>query len=230
MDSVLTLLSYVVADFKMKLRSLLGIFLKSIFSLQYFVVFETSVDVRFKTKVNTPRVSVRIAHFDDVPKFSIFKKFRKGDAMKRLKAGHICFIGEKNGEIVSYIWICFQEAYIDELERKIQVAPSYAYGYDYYTNPDFRRTGIFTTVFKRAVDYLSQNGVKGVYDLVSSDNLPSMKAHAKIGSQKIGEIMFMRLFSLKKYGCKAGTSRDCSKLRTMFCPSLARASWGKSTC
>jgi ribosomal protein S18 acetylase RimI-like enzyme len=204
-----------ISKVKMKLNGLLRIVFGNIFSHEDIVVFETSYETTFKSVVNKAKIDVRLAYSSDVPKFDRSKKFKE-KAIERFKAGHLCFIAEKNGKIVNYIWVCFHEAYIDELERKIRIGSDSAYRYDAYTYPEYRGMGIFPIVLVKAADSLFQNGIKEIYDLVSADNFSSLRSYQKIGSRKMGEITLMKLLSLRRYNCKGVTTKDRSKLMEMF--------------
>jgi GNAT superfamily N-acetyltransferase len=165
---------------------------------------------------NRAGVDARLASNYDISKFDRFRKFRGGKAVERLRAGDLCFIAEKNGKIPNYTWICFHEAYVPELEAKIRIDPNSAYRYDAYTDPEYRGRGILPIVLTRASDYLFQNGIERIYDLVSFDNYPSLRSHQKIGSRKMGEVTFFKLFRSKRYRYKGETPEDSHKLEQMF--------------
>lgn len=180
-------------------------------------VYETKLSKGcFKTR-NRAGVNVRLAQNDDILRLAIkFKKFRGGKAEKRLKVGHLCFIAEKNGNIVNYTWVCFNETFIDELERKIRIGSDSAYRYDGYTVPKYRGMGILPTVLTKATDHLFQNGIKKIYDFVTSANLPSQRSLSKIGSRKMGEVTLIRLLRSRRYIFKGQTTKDYAKLMNMF--------------
>ena len=166
--------------------------------------------------VNRAKVDVRLAQGDDILKLSKFKKFRGGKAEERVREGHLCFIAEKNGDIVNYAWVSLNETYVNEIERRIRLGSDSVYRYDGYTVPEYRGMGILPTVLTKSSDYLFQNGIKEIYDIVASNNFPSLRAHQKVGSRKMGEITFIRLFKLRRYECKGETAKDCIRLKEMF--------------
>ncbi|MGD0977598.1 MAG: GNAT family N-acetyltransferase [Candidatus Bathyarchaeia archaeon] len=214
----------VISNGKRKLAGLLRIIFGRIFAYEEMIVLETSSQTNLKSlaacawlkSVGKSKVDVRLADNTDTPKFDRFQKFRGGKAGERLKAGHLCFIAEKNGKIINYTWVAFHEAYIDEIERKIIVSPCSAYGYDEYTDPEYRGMGVFPMVLGSTSDYLFQNGIKEIYELVSSNNFPSLRSHQKMGSRKMGEITLVRLFNSRRYRCKGETPEDLYKLKEMF--------------
>jgi GNAT superfamily N-acetyltransferase len=211
-----------VSNVKRKLATLLRIVLGKIFVCEQLIAFETSSQASLRSTVDEAKVAVRLAHSGDIPKLDRSKRVRVGKvgerwkARMRFKAGHLCFVVEKNGKILNHTWVCFHEAYVDELERKIQIESDSAYRYDEYTDPDYRGMGILPTVLMWSANYLFQNGIKEIYEVVSSNNFPSLRAHQKIGSRKMGEVTLIRLFELKRYRCKGETPRDLIKLKQMF--------------
>ena len=99
---------------------------------------------------------------------------------------------EKNGDIVNYTWVSFNETHVGVLERKIRIGSDHAYRYDAYTVPEYRGMGILPTVLTKAAGYLFQNEIKEIYDVVASNNFPSLRSHQKIGSLKMGEVTQIR--------------------------------------
>lgn len=119
------------SSIKRKMAGLLRITLGRIFAYQEMVVLKTSSQIGLKSvaaynwlkSVTKAEVDIRLADDGDVPKFERFEKFGRGKAGERFKSGHLCFIAEKNGKIVNYTWVCFHEAYVEELERKMRIDP-----------------------------------------------------------------------------------------------------------
>jgi ribosomal protein S18 acetylase RimI-like enzyme len=199
-----------------KAMSLVRIVFGRIFAYENMFLFETPKSKASPKTVDRSKVAARFAQGDDILKLGRLKKFVGGKAEERLKAGHLCFLSEKNGDIVSYTWVCFNEAFVDELERRIRIGSDSAYRYDDYTVPKFRGMGILPAVLLTASDYLFQSGIKEIYDLVESNNHPSLRVYLKIGSRKLGEITFIRLFNLRRYRYKAETTRDYARLKEML--------------
>jgi len=214
----------VVSNIKRKLAGLLRTMFGRIFVHEEMIVLETSSQTNLKSlaacaclkSVTTSKVDVRLADNTDIPRFARFQKFRGGKAGERFKAGHLCFIAEKNGKIMNYTWVALHDAYIDEIERKIKLSPCSAYGYDEYTDPEYRGMGILPVVLMSTSNYLFQSGTKEIYELVSSNNFPSLRSHQKVGSRKMGEITLSRLFNQRRYSCKGETPEDSYKLKEMF--------------
>lgn len=174
-------------------------------------VFETNISkIGFET-VSKIKVDVRLAQSDDILRLVKLKRFGKG-----LRRDHLCFIAEKNGGIVFHSLVCFNDLYLNVLERKMRIGHDSAHIYSYYTVPEYRCMGIATAGTARALDYLFQNGIKRVYVLIFSYNLASQRVVEKTGFRKIGEITLIRLFMLRRYRCKGETPKDSFILKEMF--------------
>jgi len=214
----------IISDIQRKLAGLLRVIFGKVFAYEEMVVLMTSNQTNVKSlaacarlkSANRCKVDVRLAVNTDIPKFQRFQKFRGGEAGERFGAGHLCFIAEKNGGIVNYTWVAFHEAYIDEIERKIRMNHDSAYVYDEYTDPEYRGMGILPAVLMSTLDYLFQNGIKEIYELVGSNNFPSLRSHQKTCSRKMGEVTLFRLFKSKRYRCKGETPDDFRKLKEML--------------
>ena len=206
-----------VSNFKRKLKAMFKIVFGRIFVFEKMFVFETHLSkVCFKTR-DIAKVDVRLAQSEDILKLvKKFKKFRGGKAEKRLRAEHLCFIAEKNEDIVNYKWVSFNETYVDELERTIRTGSDSAYIYDVYTVPECRGLGISGKASARIFNHLVQNGIKKTYLLVSHDNFPSLRDAEKTGLRNMGEVTFIRLFNSKLYKCKGKTQKDYKKIKEMF--------------
>lgn len=206
-----------ISNFKMKLRTLLRIIFGKLFVLEKIFVFEKNLSkVCFETG-NKANVDVRLAQSGDILKLvKKFKKFRGGKAEERLRVGHLCFIAEKNGDIVSYKWVSFNETYVKELERTIRTGSDSAHIYDAYTVPECRGQGITGKISARIFDYLLQNGIKKTYHLISHNNFPSLRYAEKTGLRNMGEVTLARLFKSSVYNSKGKTAKDHKKIKEMF--------------
>lgn len=200
----------------MKSRAFFRFALGSIVVYEKISVFETHESQPALKIVDKAKVDVRLLQGKSVSRLNKFEKFRGGKAEKRFKAGHLCFVAEKNGDIVNYVWVSFDATFVDEIGRKIRVGPQSAYRYDGYTVPEYRGLGILPVALTRVADYLFQNGIEEIYDVVASDNLPSLRSHEKIGSRKMGEITLIKLFGSSRYLCKGSTVSDRFRLKEMF--------------
>jgi len=203
----------------MKLRGFSRFAFGSIIVYEKMFVFETLPHETPGLKiVDKAKVDVKLLQAKSVSESKKLERagFRREEAEKRFKAGHLCFVAEKNGDIVNYVWVSFDATFVDEVGRKIRVGPQSAYRYDGYTVPEYRGLGILPVMLTRVADYLFQNRIEEIYDVVVSNNLPSLRAHEKVGSRKMGEITLIKLLRSSRYSCKGSTPDDCFRLKKMF--------------
>jgi GNAT superfamily N-acetyltransferase len=162
--------------------------------------------------------SARLARSEDILRLHGFSGFRRGEAEKRLRAGELCFVAEKDGELVNYAWVCFHEAYVDELEIGIKLNPGSVYRHDVFTVRACRGMGIFPLVFEESCRYLSQKGIRELYGIVDSSNACMLRVYQKAGdaSRRIGEVAYIRLFSLRRYRFDSDTVDGRRRLLSMF--------------
>lgn len=199
---------------RMKLKGSFGFVFGRTFLYDTLFILEVQTSkVRVK-EVNG--VDVRLLQRNDMPKLNTLIGPGTGKAEERLTAGDLCFIGENNGDIVHYEWICFNEIFPSFLERNIRVRPNSAYVYKGYTVPKYRSKGISSAVLTNAANYLFQNGIKEMYVIIAPDNYPALRTWQKIGSRKLGEVTFIKLFNSRTYKFKAKTTRDYVKLKEML--------------
>ena len=187
-----------------------------IFVYRKFFVFETSIPKAGSETASKVEVDVRLAQSDDISRLVRFKALERGAVEERFEAGHLCFVAEKNGDIVFYLWVCLDDLFLDKLERKLRIGFDSAHFYSDYTIQEYRGMGIATVAMAGALDYLFRNGVKRVYGLISPNNIPSQRVVEKNGFRKMGEITLVKLFNLKRYKFEVETSKDCARLKEMF--------------
>lgn len=206
----------------MKLVTLFKILLGKIFTYEKMLVFEIQ-NMPLPERIcnfrmgNESIVTIRLAQSRDVHRLTEkFKKFGEGTAFKRLEKGDLCFIAEKDGDIVHYTWFALNEAYVDELERKIQVSHDYAYLYDAYTVPEYRGMGLTFKGVQIYFDYLHERGIKKTLYVISPNNLPSLRVARKVGSRVMGEVTLFGLSSSRRYRCRGQTPKDYVLLKEMF--------------
>jgi RimJ/RimL family protein N-acetyltransferase len=203
----------------MKLRTFFRFAFGSLIVHENVFVFETSRRTKHDFEI-VDRAQADVKLLSSKSKSELKKltdiRFRKEEAERRFKAGHLCFVAEKNGHVINYVWVSFKPTHVDELEREIQVSPRSAYRYDGYTVPEYRGLGVLPVVLTRVADYIFKNGIEEIYDIVVSSNVSSLRAHEKIGSRKMGQITLVKLFKSSRYACMGSTADDCFRLKKMF--------------
>lgn len=207
-----------ISGVKMRARTLFKAVFGRIVAYEKLFVFQTDTSkVRFSTE-NKAGFTVKLADSDDVLRLDRFAKFRRGEAEKRLKAGNLCFVVLKDGNLAGYAWVCFHEAYVPELEAKIRLAPDSAYRYDVFVVRAYRGMRVFRLIFGKSSSHMYQKGIREIISLVDSDNFSSLRALQKVGNapRRIGEVTIIRLFNSRRHTFKAGRLEDYKKLLELF--------------
>jgi GNAT superfamily N-acetyltransferase len=205
------------------LRLNLGTFFRhafgSILVYETILVFETNAKTRSNLKIlDKAKIDVRLFEGKSLLEFKKLADpvFRSKEAERRFEAGDLCFVAEKNGYPVNYIWVSLNPTPINEIRRKILVAPRSAYAYDGYTFPQYRGFGVHSAALAKAADLVFKNGVEILYSALLSNNIPSLRAHEKAGYRKMGQVTLLKFFKISRYLCKGSTTNDWLKLKKLF--------------
>lgn len=119
---------------------------------------------------------------------------------ERLKSGHLCCIGEIDGEIASYHWITFADEYIPEVDKVLKLKEGEeVYIYNYSTLKRFRGKYLFPALVTNILKYLKENNYKRVYGAISVKNRPSLKTARIVGFKESHTITYVKILWLKRY-------------------------------
>ena len=180
----------------------------SIFVWEHVLLFKSSLPAHLDVKTQLVACA-KLADKKDV--FNLnkrFKRFRKGEAEKRIKAGNLCFVAYVDGQIAHYTWIVLGETDICEPWGKLRIESNSAYNFDGYSAPKYRGLGLGPFVFKEALDYLEKKGVSKVYALIDKYNKPSLRAAQKMGYRLVGEIIFRSILKYRSFSYNGQTAED----------------------
>jgi GNAT superfamily N-acetyltransferase len=110
-----------------------------------FIVFETSLTEPIPEIVIDPRIEIRKARTQDLPKLKKLVPPDHGKQFERsLTRGDICTIALVDDEIVAYVWVTVQDYSDGMIHRTIHLDPDEGFGYDAYTVPHWRGRKIRT--------------------------------------------------------------------------------------
>lgn len=105
-----------------------------------------------------------------------------------------CFVAWREEQIASYCWVSFQQEYVGEMERTLNLRPGEAYIWNCATLPDFRRQGIYTALLGYMLTRLVQDGMQRVWIGADLENVPSHRAFASAGFQEAALFTYLRLW------------------------------------
>ncbi len=124
---------------------------------RYFLAFEKIVIYEFDVKDNTimeaeTQITFKRAGQDDMARLVQMRARDKNlgeDHIRkerylvavcdRLKSGHLCFVAEKNAEILGYVWAVFDEFFDSGISKRILLGRDEALLFDFYVSSSKKR-------------------------------------------------------------------------------------------
>lgn len=114
---------------------------------------------------------------------------------QRFAQGAWCVGTYKNDELLGYVWFCAPRYEEDEVRCTYVLADDGAgvFDFDLYVMPERRMGLAFSAVWHVAFQHLQQRGVRYSYSRMTRFNLPSRRAHLRLGSLRVGQALFLQL-------------------------------------
>lgn len=119
-------------------------------------------------------------------------------AAERLRRGDRCFCVRRDGQLAAVRWIAFEEASVEYLGCRLQLAPGVAYLYDSYTAPAARGRGIFSSTWFTLARELSAEGFHTILAAVLPENRAARGAMGKLPYRVVGKVGYVRLGSRRR--------------------------------
>lgn len=166
-----------------------------LFNYKKIVVFEKLLEGPMTSPESKIEVDLTQLSSDDVVKT---KRFRtKKGVLERVRKGHTCFAALKNGVVVSYCWVAFNNIFVKEFQKEINFAEDSAYLYDAFTVKEYRGKGIFPNLCTSVFSCLEERGYRRVFGMVNANNPSSLRAFEKVW-KKLGTITYFKIFRFKR--------------------------------
>lgn len=123
---------------------------------------------------------------------------------QRFDRGARCLGLYKRGELAGYIWLSFGSYDEDEVRCTYRLADPQGgvFDFDLYVLPEHRMGVAFVAVWNAANAWLHAQGVRHSFSRMTRYNLPSRRAHRRLGSLCVGRAVFLQLGRLE---CMAAT-------------------------
>jgi hypothetical protein len=145
-----------------------------------------------------------------LPTEDIIKRFPRPPAVIawRFADGAACFVAERMGELVGFIWIKLERYQEDEVrcDYLLDPAQGLAWDFDAWVAPEFRMTRAFVQLWEAANDYLRQQGCHWSVSRISAFNPVSLASHRRMGAVHLHTGLFavlgrtqLALFSCRPY-------------------------------
>jgi len=153
---------------------------------------------------------------------------------RRFADGAVCFVAERNGVLVGFIWIKLDRYEEDEVrcDYLLDSARGVAWDFDAWVAPEFRMTRAFVHLWEAANQYLRQHGCRWSASRISAFNPVSLASHSRLGAVRQHSGVFLAigplqlaLFSCRPYfhfGIGAG-----SRPRLTFAPPAVSQNSGR---
>ena len=117
----------------------------------------------------------------------------------RFEQGAICLGGYFKNEFVGFIWFCFREYKEDEVRYTYVLPPGdeAVFDFDLYIFPEHRLGFGFVRIWNAANEFLRNRGIKWTFSRVTRFNLPSRRAHAHLGSKRVGAALCLKAWRVE---------------------------------
>lgn len=117
----------------------------------------------------------------------------------RFEQGAKCLGVFRKGELIGYIWFCFGRYHEDEVRCTYELAQPQesAFDFDLYVFPEYRMGTAFASIWYAANEYLRERGMQATYSRMTRFNLASRNAHARLGSRRVGRVVFLQVGALE---------------------------------
>lgn len=119
------------------------------------------------------------------------------EVARRFANGRRCFVGRRDGVIVTYAWLSLQREAVGELEREYRLPPGEAYIWDCATLPAHRGGGLYGGLLCAVVATLAAEGQRRAWIGANLENEPSLRAFARAGFQPVVRVAYARLARLR---------------------------------
>lgn len=114
---------------------------------------------------------------------------------RRLEAGRVCLVAERDGRVLGYTWISERvDPAIETLPRELP--PSAAYLWDLYVLPPERNGGVGSALVSARLDFAARLGYAEGWRMVAPRNHASLRTVAKTagtGTRVVGEVRYVKV-------------------------------------
>jgi GNAT superfamily N-acetyltransferase len=147
-----------------------------------------------------PNISIGLCTARETERSSTLGIDEKNSAKDLLVKGHLMISAFSQGEIASYVWLSFQEVYVEELDRYVNFDGAYFWGA--HTIPPFRSKGIMKQVMMHALRIACEKADRA-YAVIDVGNMPSRRVAEGFGARPVKLLRFLKVFIWSRH-----TDRD----------------------
>jgi len=112
---------------------------------------------------------------------------------ERYAQGALSLAAWRNGRLAGFLWLIMDAYREDEVRVHYRLASSRAcWDFDVWVRPEERLGWVFRRLWEAARRHLRQHGVRWSCSRISAFNPGSLRAHAQIGTVRLGGALFLR--------------------------------------
>jgi hypothetical protein len=117
----------------------------------------------------------------------------------RFDQGAVCLGAYRKGELIGYIWLCFNAYDEDEVRCTYRLGEpqSSVFDFDLYVLPEHRLGIGFAAVWHGANAYLREHGIRYSFSRLTRSNIASRRSHAHFGWLCVGRAAFLQAGSVE---------------------------------
>lgn len=111
----------------------------------------------------------------------------------RYSQGALSLAAWRNGRLAGFLWLIADAYQEDEVRARYRLASSRAWwDFDVWVRPEERLGWVFRRLWEAARQNLRLHGVRWTCSRISAFNAASLRAHAQIGTVRLGSATFLR--------------------------------------
>ncbi|MEQ8660637.1 MAG: hypothetical protein RLW62_07460 [Gammaproteobacteria bacterium] len=113
--------------------------------------------------------------------------------LRRVQRGDVCFAAMRDERAEGVLWLTFETFDESDVKAVFRVHPAHGMAWDsnLYIMPDARGGFIFALLWDAANAWLRERGYRWVATQTSAFNGPSLQAHQRMGSRRIGWMLYV---------------------------------------
>lgn len=118
---------------------------------------------------------------------------------RRFEQGAVCLGAYRKGELIGYLWLCFDRYDEDEVRCTYLLSPpgQAVFDFDLYIFPEHRMGLGFVGIWNGVNEYLRERNIKFTFSRLTRFNLPSRRAHAHLGWKRVASAVFFQAWGLE---------------------------------
>lgn len=124
------------------------------------------------------------------------------EVLARLRDGHACFAIWDGDRIAGCVWARFDQMWVSEISKSMPLPPGEVYGYDSYTDPEYRARGAASMRAVTLIRHVKRAGYRRLVAYVMRENTAGRAAVEKLGFVRTGRIRWLHV---GRYGLEVST-------------------------